>query len=828
MRGLPRAADACPEAPGNTARNGWPRSGDAKGDGTSARGIGAVEGEHSVNSTGAGSGPGGAVPPGYVPIRIVGRGASSVVWEATQVSAGRSVALKLLDVDLRDPDARGRFERERQAMAALSQHPHIVALYDAGVVGNHPWLALQLCARGSYAAALRQHGPMPPADALDVLIRVGEALVAAHAQGVLHCDVKPANIMITDYGTPALTDFGVARGTVSAQSQTVAGGYSLDHVAPEVLDNVRPTVLSDVYSLATTVWELLCGRGPFRDDSDAGPGPMVARILRGGLPQPIVPGVPPEFTALLVRMAALDPTQRPQSMADAVAEARALQSGRPVAAPGPPPAPTLIGSPDGFGGTVPPSYGTTPPAHGTTPPAHGTAPPTYGTAPPPYGTTPPVVSPPPGPDSWTPQPAFAAAATGPGAPTNPWGTTPPQSATGKGPRKKWPIVAAIVVVVALLAGGGTWWFLSRSSNDLVFQPAIGASVLGAFTTDFSRTSGLTGSVYASSVPKDATNRDAVPGSTDGLYRGVKGSASCDRDGLSTFLSGHADIAGAWVTALRTDPGLRWSRTPTVLSSGDITPYLRELTPVLLAADTRVTEHGRTDGKAEQAPAVLQAGTAVLVDSYGIPRVRCASGNPLTAPGSTDPSASTDGAPWPGYDKDRTLAVVGAGEAVKELGLIDLSNANLRRPAGSTGGDDFEAVPANASLEGAYVLKGQQANCNLSDCAKSTNLEISVIISDCNRKTCTARAPNGQWAGNLTMSADGSGAWSVGGTIAEQYGYNCNGSPIAATFMLTLSATDASVQNTAWAATGVNGRMEHTIPATGCTAGTQVWNVSATK
>ncbi|MGD9986417.1 DUF6777 domain-containing protein [Pseudonocardia sp.] len=805
-----------------------------------------------MNSTGAGFGPGGPVPPGYVPIRIVGRGASSVVWEATQVSAGRSVALKLLDVDLRDPDARGRFERERQAMAALSQHPHIVALYDAGVVDNRPWLALQLCARGSYAAALREYGPMPPADALDVLIRVGEALVAAHTHGVLHCDVKPANIMITDFGTPALTDFGVARGTVSAQSQTVAGGYSLDHVAPEVLDNTRPTVRSDVYSLATTVWELLCGRGPFRADGDAGPGPMVARILRGPLPPPIVAGVPAEFTALLVRMAALDPAQRPQSMADAVAEARALQSGRPA---GPLPAPTLIGPPEGIAvppatgtvapvpgtgapvggrvppvpGTVPPSHGTTPPApaYGTTPPAYGTTPPAYATTPPAYATTPPAVSPPPGPDSWTPQPAFAAAATGPGAPASAWGTTPPGSGTGPGPRRRWPLVAAIVVVVALLAGGGTWWLLSRGGNDLVLQPATGASVLGAFTTDFSRAAGPTGSGSASSVPEGVPNRDAVPGSTDGLYRGVKGSASCDRDGLSSFLSGHADVATAWVSALRTDPGLRWSRTPTVLSSGDLTTYLRELTPVLLAADTRVTEHGLADGSPEQAPAVLQAGTAVLVDAYGIPRVRCASGNPLTAPGATDPAA-TDGTPWPGYDKDRTVAVVGAGEAVRELGLLDPSGADLRRPAGSTGGDDFEAVPANASLEGAWVLKGQQARCDLSDCAKSKSLEISVIVSDCNRTTCTARAPNGQWPGNLTMTVDGSGAWTVAGAIADQYGYNCDGSPIAATFRLTLSATGASVQNTVWAATGVNGRMEHTIPATGCTAGSQSWTVSATK
>jgi len=765
-----------------------------------------------VNGTGAW---GGAVPPGYVLRRVVGRGASSVVWEATQLSTGRPVALKLLEVDLRDDDARGRFERERQAMAALSQHPHIVALYDAGVVDHSPWLALQLCARGSYAAALREHGPMPAADALDVLIRIGEALVAAHAQGVLHCDVKPANIMITDYGSPALTDFGVARGTVSARSQTVAGGYSLDHVAPEVLNNARPTVVSDVYSLATTVWELLCGRAPFRDDSDVGPAPMVARILRGPLPTPILPGVPPELTALLTRMAAVDPATRPQSMAEAVATARGLATPRPAGVhAGPAPAPTLIGPP---ATTLPPV--SSPPGIGTAatnPPQPPSAADGNRSAPPPPADT-----------GWTPQPAFAAPAPPPpgGSGTAPpRGTGPPADR----PRRRWPLVAALVVVVALLAGGGVWWWLGSRSDGLVLHAASGPGTLGAFTSDFATTTGPPGSVTASSLPRGIANRDAVPGATDGLYRGVKGSASCDRDRLADFLGGRPDLATAWVSALRSDPGLRWSRSPTVLSSGDLATFVRELTPVLLRADTRVHEHGWSDGSAQDAQAVLQAGTAVLVDGYGVPRVRCASGNPLTAPEALRPGTTPPAGAWPGFDLGATVAVTGAGQNIREFGLTDPADAAFRRPAGSLGPDDVDAVPATASPEGAFVLKGPQTACDLSDCSKTPTLEVPVIISECTRSACTVRAPDGQWDGAVPLTAGTGGVWTATGALVSPYGYTCNDEQIAATFTLTLSARAATVVDTVWTASSVAGQIVHTIPATSCTAGRLTWNVSATR
>ena len=110
-----------------------------------------------------GHGYGVSAPAGFVLREVIGRGASSTVWAATQQSTGRSVALKLLAVDLHDAEYRRRFERERQAMATLSSHPHIVTLFDAGVHEDRPWLALALQSGRSYAARLIERGPLPPA-----------------------------------------------------------------------------------------------------------------------------------------------------------------------------------------------------------------------------------------------------------------------------------------------------------------------------------------------------------------------------------------------------------------------------------------------------------------------------------------------------------------------------------------------------------------------------------------------------------------------------------------------------------------------------------------
>lgn len=252
-----------------------------------------------------------AAPQGYALVAQIGRGASSVVWEA-QDATGRRVALKILEADVSDPDAVRRFECERDAMTALARHPHILTIVDAGVHGIRPWLAVELCRRGSLAAYVADGGALDLPTALRVIHRLAEALGVAHDAGVVHCDVKPANVMLTDDGEPALGDFGIARVSVGRATTTTVGGFSLDHVAPELLDDGKRSPRSDVYSLGTTAWELLVGHPPFQRTDDVSVGTVLTRVLRQPLPES--PSIPDDLLALLRRMAAKTPEERPASM----------------------------------------------------------------------------------------------------------------------------------------------------------------------------------------------------------------------------------------------------------------------------------------------------------------------------------------------------------------------------------------------------------------------------------------------------------------------------------------------------------------------------------
>jgi len=173
--------------------------------------------------------------------------------KAVQLSTGRSVALKVLDVDASDPGARRRFDRERGVMAALATHPHIVTIHDAGIQDGMPWLAMELCTRGSLGAYVANHGPLDARTGLAVLISVATALSAVHERGILRSDIKPANILLTDRGEIAVGDFGIARISLGRATTTTAGRFTLDHVAPELLEKGRSSTATDVYSLGTTL-----------------------------------------------------------------------------------------------------------------------------------------------------------------------------------------------------------------------------------------------------------------------------------------------------------------------------------------------------------------------------------------------------------------------------------------------------------------------------------------------------------------------------------------------------------------------------------------------
>jgi len=189
-------------------------------------------------------------------------------------------------------------------------------------IGKHCHQAVSPHLDREGAAYVTQTGPLKVATALTVLIKLADALAAAHGRDVLHCDVKPANVMLTDFGEPALGDFGIARVSVGRATTTTVGGFSLDHLAPELLDEGRSSPASDVYSLGTTIWELLAGYPPFRRTADVSVGTVIKRIMTQPLPD--LPGVPDEIADLLRSMTTKSPDERICTMSEVAGRARAL------------------------------------------------------------------------------------------------------------------------------------------------------------------------------------------------------------------------------------------------------------------------------------------------------------------------------------------------------------------------------------------------------------------------------------------------------------------------------------------------------------------------
>ena len=262
---------------------------------------------------------GAPLVPGYEMLGILGQGGFGVVYRARQLAVGREVALKVDNRVLVSDRDRRRFMREVTSAGALSGHPHVADVYDAGVLADgRPYMVLELCPNGSLADRLRDGGPLGPREVRDIGIKIADALAAAHAVGVLHRDVKPANILVNSYGMVALSDFGLAtmpgqgdaaRGEVSVTRESLTPAYA----PPEAFDLTEPTAAADVYALSATLYALLRGRPPRFPES--GVVNIAAVMALHRLPIPDIPGVPAAFTAVLRHGMASDPARRIQTAA---------------------------------------------------------------------------------------------------------------------------------------------------------------------------------------------------------------------------------------------------------------------------------------------------------------------------------------------------------------------------------------------------------------------------------------------------------------------------------------------------------------------------------
>lgn len=229
--------------------------------------------------------------------QLIGRidsGGTAEVWRARDIRLGRDIAVKILGAQT-DEAFRERFTDEAKRAAAVT-HPNIVTVYDEGRDGTEAFIVMEYVRGKTLRDIIAARGALPPAEAADLVRQVAAALDATHRSGMVHCDVKPANVIVTDDGVAKLTDFGIARAARGAAERELVG--TARYVAPERIEGRAPTVRSDVYSLALVAFELLAGRPAYAGvetedllrDRLWGDAPSLAAI-RGDLPPRIAPVV---------------------------------------------------------------------------------------------------------------------------------------------------------------------------------------------------------------------------------------------------------------------------------------------------------------------------------------------------------------------------------------------------------------------------------------------------------------------------------------------------------------------------------------------------------
>ncbi len=260
--------------------------------------------------------------PGFREITEIGGGAFATVYRAVEEGTERPVALKLLKVGGIQAALLESFDAELRALALVSSHPHIVTLYRPFTASDgRPALVLELCTE-SYAQRIRSRGPRPAAEVLAVGIKIAGALETAHRAGFLHRDMKPQNILVTQFGEPALADFGVAALQASAQATEGVFGFTTLHAPPEVLEGAPLSAATDVYGLASTLYQVLTGKAPFAAFQGEAPAAVILRILRDPVRPVTAADVPVALSDLLGAALAKDPGDRPP---DAAAFADALR-----------------------------------------------------------------------------------------------------------------------------------------------------------------------------------------------------------------------------------------------------------------------------------------------------------------------------------------------------------------------------------------------------------------------------------------------------------------------------------------------------------------------
>jgi len=270
------------------------------------------------------------------------------VYRALDPVLDRHVALKVLPAEfLHDPAFADRFRQEARVAAKL-EHPHIVPIHAYGIEGGRPWMAMRLVTGGSLAERVRR-SPLSPGETAAVLRDVAAALDYAHGRGIVHRDVKPANVLLDEAGRAYLADFGIARMLEGSSVATATGLIqgTPSYMAPEQAMGEKVGHLADVYALGVMAFECLTGRVPYTGTT---PVAILMKHVQEPVPEPTEAEVAPPLAAVLRRCLAKTPSERwPTAGAFAAALAQAAAGVTPVE---PAPLPTLTVPPTPVPGTT--------------------------------------------------------------------------------------------------------------------------------------------------------------------------------------------------------------------------------------------------------------------------------------------------------------------------------------------------------------------------------------------------------------------------------------------------------------------------------------------
>ncbi len=266
----------------------------------------------------------------YEVIEKIGAGGMAIVYKAKDLLLNRVVTIKMLrDQFVTDEDFIRRFRREAQSAASLS-HPNIVSIYDVGKDGDMEYIVMEYIEGRNLKEIIREYAPLSMEQALHLARQLGEALRHAHQHHIIHRDIKPQNILITEDGRVKVTDFGIAR-AVSSATVTHTGDIigSVHYLSPEQAKGVLSNEQSDIYSLGIILYELLTGKVPYDGETP------IAIALKHLQEQPLPPSkinprIAPELEVVVMRCIAKSPEARYASVIDLLEDLQRVQAGRRV------------------------------------------------------------------------------------------------------------------------------------------------------------------------------------------------------------------------------------------------------------------------------------------------------------------------------------------------------------------------------------------------------------------------------------------------------------------------------------------------------------------